>query len=498
MTSETGLKGAGVVDKNRAEELPEEWEDEIRSMLERARVPGASISLIRPEGVSELMFGTLDVRTRAPVLRTSGFQLCSVSKAYVGTLGAALQHAGILKLDDLVCPIVPEYAPEPAWLRGEITLRDLLGHRLGIGKGGLSYFGLSAEPERVEVARRMSYVPRVAPFRGHYTYSNQAFTLAVLAFERVTGKSFADLLEEYVLGPAGMTQTSMGPGARAAKDRAFAHTINRQNELQAFDVEDDWKRPGSGGIMSTAVDQQLWLQLNIGRGQLDGKQILPASLWDEIWHPHVFLRPKQRHMTTGDVEVPFTAYGLGWWVTTYNGRYMVAHAGGGIGWRTYSSMLPDQGVGVSVLVNLDCKVGAAVLHRLLERSLDMPARPWFDIVHDDWERIRADRAALDADFPPSSEPSLPAERIAGRYSNAESGPVEVVASGSGLDIRFLDGPIYNGELQPLGGAHYGHEIHGPFATYEGPTTPQYRVRFEESDGAVTRLIHSYIGSFEKC
>ncbi|HZF80884.1 MAG TPA: hypothetical protein VEZ89_13960, partial [Rubrivivax sp.] len=62
--------------------LPTDWVDEIQSMLEAARVPGAAISLITPDGVSELMFGTRDIQTGAPVRRTSGFQLCSVSKAY--------------------------------------------------------------------------------------------------------------------------------------------------------------------------------------------------------------------------------------------------------------------------------------------------------------------------------------------------------------------------------------------------------------------------------
>ncbi|HZF78418.1 MAG TPA: hypothetical protein VEZ89_01390, partial [Rubrivivax sp.] len=177
----------------------------------------------------------------------------------------------------------------------------------------------------------------------------------------------------------------------------------------------------------------------------------------------------------------------------------VAHAGGGAGWRTYSSMLPDQGIGVSVLINVDGKVGTAVVHRLLERALDLPARPWFDIVRDDRaKRLDAGRAALESAFPSSPDAPLAPERIIGSYGNEESGEVEITASSAGLGIRFLDGPTYDGELQPLGGAHYAHEIHGPFATYDGPTAPPYRVRFQEGEGSVIRLIHSYLGSFERC
>jgi hypothetical protein len=230
-------------------------------------------------------------------------------------------------------------------------------------------------------------------------------------------------------------------------------------------------------------------------------------MWDDIWDPYISLNrdarqlmsKSYRHLMLGDVDVPFTAYGLGWWVTTYHGRYMVAHAGGGAGWRTYSSMLPDQGIGVSVLINVDGKVGTAVVHRLLERALELPARPWFDIVRDDRaQRLEVARAAMESAFPASAEAPLAAEVIAGRYSNPESGPVEVVASSAGLEIRFLDGPTYDGELQPLGGANYVHDILGPFATYDGPTAPSHRTRFEVSEGAVVRLVHSYLGSFERC
>lgn len=479
--------------------LPADWVDEIQAILDAARVPGAAVSLITPNGVSEHMFGTLNVRTGARVERTSGFQLCSVSKAYVATLGLALEHAGVLKIDDPVCPIVPEYAPEPAWLREEISFRDLVSNRLGVWQGGLSTYGLSDRYDYADLARRMSHVPRVGPFRGQYTYCNSGFCVAALAYERLTGKPFQQLLDEYLLLPAGMTQTRTGPEARAASDRASPHTINRRHELvQIPDLEDDWARPGGGGIMSTAADQQLWLRLNLGRGQLGGKQILPAAIWDELWRPHIFLKPEARHLMLGDIDVPFTAYGLGWWVTTYNGHFMAAHGGGGAGWRTYSSMLPNQGIGVSVLTNVDGKSGSAVVHRLLERCLDLPARPWFAIVRDDRaEKLDAARAALESAFPASPEVPLDPHRISGQYRNAESGEVEVHGSATRVGIRFLDGPTWDGELQPLGGANYAHEISGPFATYDGPAAPQYRVRFNEGEGEVTSLVHSYIGRFER-
>jgi CubicO group peptidase (beta-lactamase class C family) len=411
----------------------------------------------------------------------------------------ALEQAGVLSLDDPVCRTVPELNPEPAWLKEEISFRDLLSNRLGVARGGLSDYGLANCYDYAELARRMSHMPRVGPFRSTYSYCNPAFCVAVLAYTRLTGLSFAELLQQYLFGPAGLTQTAIGPTARASTDRASAHTVDRREELVIVDEDDDWARPGGGGIMSTAADQQRWLRLNLGRGQLDGKQILPATLWDELWQPHVFLKPSDRFMWLGDPEAPFAAYGLGWFLSTYHGRFMAAHSGGGVGWRAYSAMLPDQGIGVSILINVDGKTGTAVLHRLLERCLGIAPRPWLDIVRNDrTTKYEKSIAHLDETFPRSPDPALDPTSVSGRYWNAQSGTVEVTANEGRVSIQFEDGATYDGELQPLGGAIYAHEPDGPFATYDGPNAPAQRVRFEESEGRINRLIHSYIGSFERC
>jgi hypothetical protein len=204
-------------------------------------------------------------------------------------------------------------------------------------------------------------------------------------------------------------------------------------------------------------------------------------------------------MSVGDPDAPFASYGLGWFLSSYAGQFAASHTGGGVGWRTRSALVPKAGVALSVLINVDGKTGQAIQHRLLERCLGLPARPWPDMVRADLATRRAKEVAdLDATHPASSEAPLEAARIAGRYYNKQSGPAEVSLQDGTLQIRFADGPTYNGALSPLGGASFTHQLTGAFATYNGPQAPAPRVRFEEDGGEVKRLIHSYVGSFERC
>jgi hypothetical protein len=179
---------------------------------------------------------------------------------------------------------------------------------------------------------------------------------------------------------------------------------------------------------------------------------------------------------------------------------MAAHTGGGSGWRTRTVLLPDDGLGLSVMLNVDGKTGTAIQHRLLERCLDLPSSPWYEIVRSgraaSAERARA---KLDTDFPGEPRPPLPAAAIQGRYRNAESGIALVAAEADQLVIHFEDCASVGGRLLPLGGAVYEIEMTGSIATYDGPNAPSPRLRFTDTAAGVSSsFLHSSMGEFPRC
>jgi hypothetical protein len=341
---------------------------------------------------------------------------------------------------------------------------------------------------------------RSGPFRATYSYCNPAFSTAVLAMERATGQSFEELLRSRLLEPLGMRATALGPPARNDPSRARGHTILRAGHLVEVDEDDDWARPGGGGLLSTLNDQARWLRFNLDCGHAGGRTILPASAWDELWQPHIFLPRAKRQLWMGDLDAPFVAYGLGWFLGTFAGQRMAAHSGGGIGWRTRNLLLPERGLGMCILLNTDGKAATMVQNRLLDLSLGGPDRNWHELVRANRRRtLQARKNWLDRDFPASGDPPLGEEAVCGSYHNPESGRLEISAGADGgLRFRLEDGPAFDGDLVPLGGPVFEHRLSGPFATYDGPDAPPPRLLLADvgARGAGS-LLHSHLGPFAR-
>ena len=87
-----------------------------------------------------------------------------------------------------------------------VTFADLYSHRSGLPGG----FGNQLETmgyTRDEILSRLQHIP-LNPFRASYSYSNFGMTAAGDAAAKADGKSFEDMVQEQLFGPAGMTETS--------------------------------------------------------------------------------------------------------------------------------------------------------------------------------------------------------------------------------------------------------------------------------------------------
>ncbi|MFE9190930.1 serine hydrolase domain-containing protein [Micromonospora sp. NPDC007208] len=131
------------------------------------------------------------------------YRLGSISKTMTATLVMQLRDAGRLALDDRLEQHLPGTGV------GALTLRQLLGHASGIQRepegdwweraAGVDLTTLLADVD----ADKIAYPPHRA-----YHYSNLAYGLLGGLLERLTGKSWADLLDERILTPLGLRRTT--------------------------------------------------------------------------------------------------------------------------------------------------------------------------------------------------------------------------------------------------------------------------------------------------
>ncbi|GAA4397662.1 serine hydrolase domain-containing protein [Actinomadura verrucosospora] len=221
----------------------------------------------------------------------------SVVKTFSATLMLQLVAEGKVGLDDPVAGYLPDLG-----LDRRITVRMLLQHTSGLFNYTGEYYddgtfvpGIPATGDAWLNNRFRSYRPeelvRLAlskPARFEpgtdQNYSNTNYTLALLLIEKVTGRSYAELLQRRILRPLGMSAT-MVAGNRTELPAPHAHAYySYQGQTVDISRQNLSLLVGAGDLISTTQDLSTFFSaLNRGR-------LLPAELLAEMRRPYGELR----------------------------------------------------------------------------------------------------------------------------------------------------------------------------------------------------------------
>ena len=118
-------------------------ESHVARVLEQLEVPGIGVAVVKDgEVVVARGYGIRRVGDPAPVDENTLFGIASNSKAFTCAALSILVEEGKLGWDDPVTRHLPELQMHDPWVTREITVRDLVTHRagLGLGKGDLMWW----------------------------------------------------------------------------------------------------------------------------------------------------------------------------------------------------------------------------------------------------------------------------------------------------------------------------------------------------------------------
>jgi CubicO group peptidase (beta-lactamase class C family) len=228
--------GPRAVPRGDAAAIEEHLVRKLADAAEDGRLGCAAVVLVRGgEIAAEHGFGVANAETRSPVAcdRTL-FQVASVSKAVTAWGVMKLVEEGKVGLDDPVLRYLTRWRfPGSDARRDRVTVRHLLSHTAGLDDG-LGYGGFlpgeavqSLEDSLTSTADSTVSEPRgVAVTREpgqHMAYSGGGYTVLQLLVEEVTGRPFADYMNDAVLRPLGMTESGFDWEAIAAEDLATSY-----------------------------------------------------------------------------------------------------------------------------------------------------------------------------------------------------------------------------------------------------------------------------------
>ena len=435
---------------------PPDLDSYIASSMKTFDVPGMAVAIVK-DGKTLVAkgYGVRKLGDPTAVDEFTTFGIGSNTKAFTTAALATLVDEGKLSWDDPVYQRLPGFVMYDPYVSHEMTIRDLLTHRSGMGLGeGDLLFWPHTTYSRQDVIYKLRFMKPQSSFRSHYAYDNLLYMTAGQIIPAVTGTTWDDYVRQRIFAPLGMNHTDLSTtGYKAGGDYAYPHS-RVDGKLQVIPFEDLDNAAPAGAINSCAADMAKWVQLQLNRGKYvdhDGR-LFTEQRSKEMWTAQTILSIEDPPAPLAGLKANFADYALGWGLRDYHGRKLVGHTGGVGGFVSRVMLAPEENLGVVVLTNAE-EGGAfdSILYHVLDYYFHLPATDWiagFKAVKDQEEKEAAEtmkkaEGARDA----NSKPSLPLEKYAGVYNDPWYGPITIRMENAGLVMSFDHTPGMIGDLQ---------------------------------------------------
>jgi CubicO group peptidase (beta-lactamase class C family) len=409
-------------------------------------VPGLSMAIVH-EGRVVLArgYGVREQGKPDPVDEHTVFAIASNTKAFVTTALGLLVAEGKLDWDDRVVDRLPGFRTWDEFTTHDLRIRDLVCHRSGLATwaGDLAWIG--SKIDTPELMASLPKVPASSPLRARYGYTNLMFVVAGEVIRAVTGSPWETVVRERLLAPLEMKRTTVSVTELADQQNVAApHMWQGKQQIVVPYLNVD-VASAAGSLNSSAADMARWVQLQLGNGRLDDRQIVPAEVVAALRVPHTPIAvPKDDPL--GPTR-HFLAYGLGWFLYDYHGRLVVTHSGGLPGMRSRVGLVPEADLGVVVLTNSESPIANVVFQMVMDAYLDVPQRDLAGMAKQRLDEARAETAAADPQpFEPQSGRS---KRYVGSYRNPLLGRAVVTLGNAGLALQLPDHGGLDCPLTPI-------------------------------------------------
>jgi CubicO group peptidase (beta-lactamase class C family) len=452
---------ANVAAQPAAAAPPAGFEQRVEKLRADFGVPGVTVAIVE-DGRPTLArgWGVREVGTTMPVDADTIFPTGSTGKAFTAAALAVLVDQGKIKWDDRIIDHMPYFRMYDPWVTREMTIRDMLVHRSGLGLGaGDLLFVPNSDRSRKEITLALRHIEPATSFRSAYAYDNILYIVAGQLIEEVSGMSWEQFMRRHIFQPLGMANSTLSEGElEASRNRAYPHAridgpVRGLGTQVKLGPETNLAPAGApaGGRAISANDMTAWLLTQLGRGKIpNGRTLFSTANSEAMWSP-VTLEPGDGFPPEfRDVEPNFQAYGLGWTLQDYRGTKLIWHRGAVFGSLAAVALLPEHNVGLYVAINSEeGEMIRGLVYELLDHYLDQPRANW----PERFRALRLSRASEAVKFlsapaaqPARVGPSLPLSRYAGDYIDPWYGKISIRESGGRLTIDFPRSRGMNGTL----------------------------------------------------
>ena len=300
--------------------------------------PGASVLVRRGDTILlSRGYGAANLELDVPLESRSVFRIGSITKQFTAVAVLMLIEDGVLRLDQTLRDLLPDYPGEHA---SRVTLEHLLTHTSGIA----SYtedpeFWANARDDHTDAEMYAYFADDDLEFEpgSRWKYNNSAYYLLGPIIERAAGMAYEDFLRQRIFRPLDMGSTFVDQPQRLIRHRVAGYQADPSLGFRRAEFISITCPGAAGAMVSTVEDLDRWNRA------LDGERLLPRSRLQQAWTPY--------RLANGES----TGYGFGWQIGSHGlgatAQPVLEHGGGIHGFATHAIRLPESGIFVAVFSN---------------------------------------------------------------------------------------------------------------------------------------------------
>jgi CubicO group peptidase (beta-lactamase class C family) len=412
--------------------------------------PGLAIAVVKDgKVVFAKGYGVREVGKPALVDTETVFPIASTTKAMTSAAIAMLVDEGKIRWDDPVIKYLPSLRLYDPYVTRELTVRDLLTHRSGLGNA--DYLWAVSDLSADEMMSKLSLIQPSYSLRSSFIYQNVMYVMAGQVIAAASGMPWATFIQKRIFDPLGMKHSytmvaNIPPGTNAAEP----HWRYGRDTLVAIKRSTEKGITSAGSVWSSVADMSRWMIFLLDSGRANGKQLIKPPTFAELLTPQQMVPPDEFYPTMALTHPHWMTYALGWFQHDYQGRMLDFHTGSLNGNVAIIGLIPDERFGVYVLANRDhVEVRHALMYKAIDLYLGNPSRDWSAELKAlyDARSARGDsaRALQERKRIKGTKPSVALSNYAGTYESPIYGRIIVTEHAGKLDIDL--GPELKGRLE---------------------------------------------------
>lgn len=333
-----GLSIGSVSGSNRSEQTLgpalQAAETYLEAQIGRHRIKGMAVAITQGQEIIYVNgFGSAG--GSRPVTSTTPFFIGSVSKSFTALAVMQLVDQGVIDLDAPVQTYLPWFTTSDNASASRITIRHLLNQTSGLSNASLRRPNITEETTLEETVRHLNQATLTAPPGTSFSYFNPNYNVLGQVIEEVTGTDFATYLVNNVFEPLAMKHSFVDLESAQKAGVAEGHIyflgfpMGRQQKFYPAELP-------AGFVISSAEDMAHYMIAQLNDGTFQQTQILSADAVEA--------------MQTPPLGVPGD-YAMGWAVHEKDGIKIVQHNGAVETFFAEVVLLPDQDIGITLLIN---------------------------------------------------------------------------------------------------------------------------------------------------